>query len=273
MKDFEYCCGSIIGSNHYEFCKNNQDSYIFCDNVEKNIFIGIVSDGCGSGKYSETGAQLGSRILMSLLQDYYFGDKDIYLSKISNEFIFNNIILQRLRDKLNIIIFNLCNKTELLYNYLLFTIIGFIIKDDKLIVFNIGDGINNIEFNNGEKINKIFMPNYENKPDYISYKLIKDFKEGKNIKFNICEYPVNDIKSNIIGTDGCKELLEKYPEIQNENDKFYTNEDLFRRFLFNLQKKDVIIEYDEKGNIINEKIKFPIMIDDTTLIMLRRKNE
>ncbi len=106
MKDFEYCCGSIIGSNHYEFCKNNQDSYIFCDNVEKNIFIGIVSDGCGSGKYSETGAQLGSRILMSLLQDYYFGDKDIYLSKISNEFIFNNIILQRLRDKLNIIISN-----------------------------------------------------------------------------------------------------------------------------------------------------------------------
>lgn len=48
--NFSNATASVIGSSHYKFFYNNQDSYNFYQ--DKYCIIGVVADGCGSGSNS-----------------------------------------------------------------------------------------------------------------------------------------------------------------------------------------------------------------------------
>ncbi len=250
MNKFEYCAGSLVGSNHRLFGKNNQDAYQVID--KENLLIAVVCDGCGSGPYSEVGAQLGSIHLIHEIE-YYFSHglnapSDKIFNKILSTFLFtlDSFIPSR-------------QLIQFINDYLLFTINGCTITEKELITFRIGDGITRIN-----DVETIYKPDKDNKPDYIAYNLLKD-SYGR-FKFEIKTYPIEDINYLILGTDGANELcLDRFKQ-----DKYYKNPDLLRRYLFNLNKH-VHKEIWEGSTLVGNEIKHGLLTDDCTLVCIRRK--
>ena len=62
---FEITGGSVAGARHAKTGKNNQDAFIW--RQTDDLVIAIVADGCGSGRFSEIGAQIGARLFINRL--------------------------------------------------------------------------------------------------------------------------------------------------------------------------------------------------------------
>src|SRR3990170_542316 len=62
--------GSVLGHSHKLYEKNRQDAYEIRDLkvTGKQIVIGVLSDGCGSGKASEVGANLLVRFIANFIE-------------------------------------------------------------------------------------------------------------------------------------------------------------------------------------------------------------
>ncbi len=55
--------GQVIGRDHLLMGKNCQDALVVVTNP--GIIVGVISDGCGEGRYSEIGARLGCQLVAS----------------------------------------------------------------------------------------------------------------------------------------------------------------------------------------------------------------
>ena len=71
---FQFAAASVQGRDHVVLGKNNQDAHLLHTDPEGTLLL--VSDGCGSGAYSEAGAQLGVRLFGAALR------REILFSKI-----------------------------------------------------------------------------------------------------------------------------------------------------------------------------------------------
>ena len=65
MKEFQMTYASIIGAVHEKLNYNNQDAVLV--HRDKDLIIGLLANGCGSGKYTEVGARLITNYIKNYL--------------------------------------------------------------------------------------------------------------------------------------------------------------------------------------------------------------
>lgn len=234
LSRWEIATGSVAGTEHRRVARNSQDA--FCFGCGPDSIVGVVCDGCSGGIHSEVGAWLAAPMLVNLL---------------SMQGSVNGLLAQAriaLLDRITAVAESIRNpKSEIrnvLLDYFLFTIVGFVVTEQTTAVFSIGDGLFAL---NGEK--RIIAAETPNEPTYAAYELLG----GGDCAFHIHSLmPTDEVDSILIGTDGANDI-EDLGEFW-QRDLYFSNADAIRRRL----------------EIQNRKGTTPLA-DDTTVIVLRRR--
>jgi serine/threonine protein phosphatase PrpC len=255
---FEYACGSIIGRNHVFASKNNQDALRIV--MWDHFMTAVVCDGCGSGKHSEVGAKLGSRMVTDAIAGLL--NQGLTISEPDFWNILKINLLQKLTDFVAIANEDPESVMEFVNNYLLFTILGLIITPSETVTFSMGDGAIAV---NG-KLTQI--PAYpDNAPPYLAYGLY----HPDSIEFEIRDrLPTSEIESLLIATDGIDDLV-KVEDINQfwQEDRYFKNPDAIRRKLTMLNREEVKPDWNKRELIKRSGV----LSDDTTLVVIRKKRE
>lgn len=276
-KKFEIAEGIVSGRDHRLIDKNNQDAK--CTYIDDKKIIAIVCDGCSEGKNSEVGAKIASRLLVEEIKKQ--STKSL---QAVTESQFWEIVRQNVLAQIRCLALSLGGSfTQVIVDYFLFTIVGFVLTENDFILFSIGDGYVQI---NDENISIGPFPG--NEPPYMAYSLLDSSmtkKDPELLKFNMLKViKTEQVTSVIIGSDGIDDLVaasgknipgkdELIGEIVQfiSNDKFYTNSFLLGRRLAMINKDSVKYIRDVKGTIIEVKKENGRLKDDTTMVCLRRK--
>lgn len=279
LVNYEITGGSIIGTSHRQLNKNNQDAYFI--NLDKGLTIVLVADGCGSCHFSETGSELGVRLIAKSIST-----QAKRWMEINIDFLSQATFWKRVKDDVLAYIRTLSNQmddsvSQMVYDYFLFTVIGAVISSTEAVFFSLGDGVIIVN----EETYKI-GPFENNAPPYLTYGLVEttisnqypDFLDFKIIK----KLPSSELESFLIGTDGVNDLIncanktlpgktEIVGHISQfwQEDKYFHNKEAINRKL-NLINRDIVtIDWEEK-------MKNPEkghLLDDTTLIVGRKKRK
>lgn len=281
---FNIAAGSVIGRIHKELGLNNQDSFIYGSTGD--LLVGIVCDGCGSGKHTEIGSRLGSRLLLkkilhrlglsslnrglflSSLIDFSKQTRKEYLEKELSKF--GEQLLIEIKDIVDAQILSnsideeyLKEFYQLINDQFLFTILGFIVTPKDTYIFSAGDGIYAIN----DKIT--VLESKDNFPLYYSYNLLNITPEKKDLfRIKVNEsIPTEKLNSLLIGSDGLNDFINKEGNLDQfwKDDSYFKNFDKIRRKLFLMNKENV--------KIINGSIEKQqgLLSDDTSLIVIERK--
>jgi len=282
LNQFEIAGGQVIGRRHRQTGKNNQDAMYW--QADERALIGIVCDGCGSHPHSEVGAKIGARIVAAeiarMLAVATHPDTD---NEWASPVVWENIRLNTL-SQINLSVQSLGNdRQQIICDYFLFTVVGFLITPMQTILFSIGDGLIII---NDEEIP--LGPFSDNAPPYFTYGLSDAAVGGipqKDMAFKISGcIPTADLDRILIGTDGVIDL--KNAEHKNlpgketpvgplrqffDEDRFFQNPDLLRRRLTLINRDTVNYVRNGHCHIIEIKKSYGLLPDDTTIIAVRRK--
>ncbi|AFY74303.1 hypothetical protein Syn7502_02300 [Synechococcus sp. PCC 7502] len=269
LEKLEIAGGSITGRNHTVVGKNNQDAYFSISNDQ--FAIAVVCDGCGSGKDSEVGAKIGVRLVVEEVAD------QLQIQPQLNQEFWEQVklnVLEQLQGIAKLLSGN-CSEfiSQIINDYLLFTIVGVVITPIETVTFSIGDGI---VFVNGEVSYAGKFP--DNAPPYLAYGLY----HADLIDFHIHDrLPTGEVKSILIGTDGVADLiaaefshLPKKAECVGsisqfwQDDRYFSNPDQIRRRLSQVNYEFI------KPNWSNRTLtkETGLLPDDTTLIVIRKKS-
>ena len=269
---FEIAAGSIAGKEHGRTGKNNQDACsIQCLD---QIVIAVVCDGCGSASHSEVGAQLGARMMVTVLSQML----ETQANECGEERFWRQVqemLLQRL-DKL---VFDLGgDRQQIIQDYLLFTIVGVLLTPTITMVFTFGDGTIVL---NGQPLP---LPTFANNaPPYLAYGLMQPELlriEPTQLQFQIqAQLPTQAVQSLLIGSDGVQDLIaaaecplpgktEWVGDLAQfwRDDRYFRNPDQIRRRL-TLMNREVIKPNWQTQQVHRESGLLP---DDTTLVVIRR---
>ncbi|MGB1286975.1 MAG: protein phosphatase 2C domain-containing protein [Aggregatilineales bacterium] len=183
----------VIGRDHLLREVNCQDSHAL---VQTDDFIaGVVCDGCGEGQYSEVGATLGAKFIITQIINLL--DEGALVQEIPD------LLYPRIVDYLSQLteLSQPMNRTAFVQHHLLFTIVGVIVADGRTVIFSAGDGLFIID-----KVRQRIEQ--DNKPQYIAYHLLADsLKSGVTLpdKFDI-QY-AKGWQKLAVATDGFDETL------------------------------------------------------------------
>ncbi|MBI5077474.1 protein phosphatase 2C domain-containing protein [Candidatus Falkowbacteria bacterium] len=249
--------GSVPGSYHRQLFKNNQDA-VHVDKSER-LLVGVVCDGCGSGAHSEVGAELAARFIVQWLMS-----KSEPLSAPDVDF---EKILEEMREEI-LEFFRQCaaplgeNLTQIVLEYFLFTVVGFVATEKQTVLFTKGDGVFAL---NGE----LAAIDENNEPSYLSFGLLSQEKARQ--KFVIRKIlDTAGLENLIIATDGLSELENRKNEtiaICGDNQLVggigqFVAEDKYGRNASALQKRLNVLGLNHK-----------LLTDDTTVALLRKRRE
>lgn len=265
-QSYDLAQGSVIGRDHRAVPKNCQDgAYTARSDL---CTVGIVTDGCGSSTHSEVGAQLGARFLVQTL-----------LQEVAITGNVSGVRWSRIRQDLLAQLHTLAKSmhgsfSQIVNEFFLFSIVGFIMDADEAIFFSIGDGVVII---NGQVT--ILEPMEGNRPSYIAYGLVETSIEKEQpgaLEFKeVGRVPLAELENFIIGCDGVVDLLRQatsnlpgmskpvgYASQFWEEDRFFKNPDLVSRQL-RLIARDWPKRDPQPG----------LLPDDTTMIVGRARPE
>jgi len=161
---FQIRGGKKIGREHARWGKNCQDGYAFKKTtiLGQDYLIGAVADGCGQGENSEVAGIMSSIFVVNQVQHllrYQMPIIQIPAALYPSVVGFLEAIRKQIpfKDSQEIVGF--------IQNYLLATILGFVIGEDKGVVFHAGDGL--IAINE-----EILAIEYDNVSPYLGYHLV-----------------------------------------------------------------------------------------------------
>jgi hypothetical protein len=267
---FELAGGSVIGREHLRVGKNNQDAYGW--QVAESGAIAVVCDGCGSGKHSEVGAKLGTRMIIETMHRVLKDDLDW-----ANDQVWQTMQQQWLTQLQDVAMMLGGDRTQAVQDYLLFTIAGVVITPRLTAVFALGDGV--IAIN--DQVMRL-GPFANNAPPYLGYGLLdKQTLESSSLK--VLQFlPTAEVQSVLIGSDGVSDLIqgaEQFLPGRSEtvgdiaqcwqDDRYFRNPDQVRRRLALINRE--MTTFDPKSQqCLRQSGLLP---DDTTLIVIRRKED
>ncbi|MDR0606789.1 MAG: protein phosphatase 2C domain-containing protein [Candidatus Peribacteria bacterium] len=278
VKQFEIAGASIPGTTHFKQGKNNQDFFYWLQTDD--YVVALVSDGCGSTKYSEVGSRLLSMVFTNYLVKYLERNKTREGEKLFNSDRWWEEVRQDVLTRIRLIAQEMGEDwREILRDYFLATLVGVVIREDTTCIFSCGDGVVAL---NGE-IQEI-GPFEGNMPPYLVYGITGSTVTENDpsllaIKRNTL-FPTSEVQTLMIGTDGVGDLIKvaKQPFPAQEKliggieqfwseDRYFENparmQNVFN--VINTEKRRV----DWKAQNIQ---RFPgLLPDDTTLITLRGK--
>lgn len=276
MDGFQFAHGTVIGKDHRDIGKNNNDGWHTC--FENDFFIGVVCDGCGKAEHSEVGAKLGARIIVEALRKRVerlvrYTDQKTFL-RLGYRFL--GTVHQSLFAELGVIAELMGGSfSRTVSDYFLFTVVGVILSPLGATFFSIGDGYIVI---NGE-VNKLgTFP--KNEPPYLAYGLVDSSIDPELIRFKVLAHrELESIRSFLLGTDGVEGLIKaaelKIPgqdELVGPISQFWTN-DSFYSNSFAIDRRLTLIGRDtqkidwQAQKVLKENGQLK---DDTTLIVGRR---
>jgi hypothetical protein len=265
---FDIAAGSVTGRDHVLAGRNNQDAYHWA--CLPDAVMAVVCDGCGSGKHSEVGAQIGARLMIEAMAQAMQGPTRTFWRRVRQEVLAQ---LQRLAAQLG------GSLTSTVHDYLLFTVVGALITPWRTFCFSLGDGVIVI---NGDQIPLGPFP--DNAPPYLAYALL-DVHNGRpsawSREFQIHRVlPTTTVQSIVLGTDGVATLLlaAAHPipgkpavvgPLQQfwQEERYFTNPDAIRRTLA-LVNREVVQPNWEAQRLDRQGGLLP---DDTTLLVIRRR--
>ena len=196
MSPFAIAAGSTIGRDHRETGRNYQDAWVL-QRTEK-LTIAVVADGCGSGRFSEIGARLGSMLLADNLREQYLSGRGINWARAQRQ------VLARLDT-----IAGMCGSDyrPFVEDHFLFTLVGMMMTPVVTTAFALGDGVIAI---NGEV--KRLGPFPDNMPPYLGYGLLEGrigIDPGLIVLEPIVELATDDVDTWLIGTDGVDDYIDR----------------------------------------------------------------
>ncbi len=279
---FEITAGQIIGRQHQQTGKNNQDALYW--EAAKSHFIGIVCDGCGSCAHSEVGAQIGTKVIAAeinrmMLEVAFSNTPDAWSSRA----VWETIRLKALAQIDQVVCMLGDDRNQIIHDNFLFTVVGFLITLQQTVVFAVGDGMVVV---NEQKM--ALGPFPGNAPPYMAYALMDGSPNSRrigNAPFQIVKsIPTDDLKHLLIGTDGVWDLQKAAsrnlpgkktvvgPLNQFYNgDRYFQNPDFLRRRLALINRDSIEFVRDNSGRIMEIKRCRGVLPDDTTMIVVRRK--
>lgn len=204
MKDkFRITKGSVIGREHVRLWRNNQDA-VSVGGVtvgEKEYVYGVVTDGCSEGKHSEVGAKLlvewmQSEIPMILSTGVGIEDALSALYQKAIDYLAGIARATAVGPPEQIV--------EFIRNYLLSTVLGFLMDDEMCCVFAAGDGLVAIN-------DDVVRIDQGNKPVYLGYHLVPRVylqdASGLPKGFQLWKMGTASIVRMAVCTDGMEEDL------------------------------------------------------------------
>lgn len=267
---FETAAGSIIGRDHARTGKNYQDSHALVGHGRS--VIGVVCDGCGSSDHSEVGAQLGSKLVAQAVLRHYRDTPGLFDKGMKHglERVKRTVLsqIQVLADSMG------GSFTDIVDEYFLFTIMGFLIDPEKnTTVFSCGDGLYEI---NGA-VNTINSHN--NAPSYLTYSLIRSDVQDPAFNILYCA-PSSETKSVLIATDGATDLAVAFNKpIPGKDEKIgslsqFVEKDVYFKNPFAMSHRLALINRTVSKLDWDKKVSveaYGPMRDDTTIVAARRK--
>lgn len=193
--------GRVIGRQHSLAGKNCQDAHqIYEPEITKPLFgepkvlrAGILSDGCGSAKTSEVGANLIVQRMVSILCE----------SKVAR--LCQRWSLEEIVDHIEDSTYDFLNElsrgwwqTPFVQDNLLATILGFVTDGKKMVIFSSGDGTIFLD-------DDVLVIDEDNTPSYFAYRLFE-----KQVSFKRIEVDLQKVQRVAIASDGFE------PELINE---------------------------------------------------------
>lgn len=264
MNGYQITGGSVPGTEHTKpgqpgWC-NNQDAFAWRSTDE--YLVAIVSDGCSSAPYSETGAQLAAHFLSTNIAEQLAksGAKGLDLGLALAE------VIQFVRGLSLALGAGEADVKKVVLDRFLFTVVGVAMDQQVTTVFSLGDGVFAV---NGELQQLGPFPN--NEPPYLAYNLLTNIWRD----FSIASVtPTCDVHSLMIGTDGVLDLaaaaqmpMPGREEVVGplsqfwEESKYVQNADNIRRRLALANRETADGTHVKKG----------LLPDDTTLVIVRRE--
>lgn len=272
---FEIAGGTIIGREHKQTDKNNQDAFRWI--MTGDFLAAVVCDGCSGGIHSEVGAHLAVRFITAEIRRLF--------GRLGNDPF---RLLKRVRKNLLAQLLVLANTlgpslSQIVDDHLLFTVVGALITHTITCIFSIGDGVAVL---NGYP--QRLGPFPDNKPPYLAYDITGSQLTQDDPELLEFAYPViadtASVRSLVIGTDGVLDLmnaaLKPIPGKAQpvgpisqfwDEDKYFANPDMIRRRLCLANRDAVKYLRDEKNNIVDVKKENGLLPDDTSLIVIRRR--
>lgn len=208
--------GTQQGVEHKLDNQNNQDAS--CILIDNNYIMGCVCDGCSSThdylkdsfSNNEVGAKLIGHIVtrnaQRIIKDKEIEDVNLFLNELSEN------VLQKLVKLVDIF----CEEDEMdkelfIFDFLMTTVLGFVVTQEKYIVFYCGDGVIGID----NKINVL-----EETGSYFGEKVLQTCCPDKysaikshNSDFKIFSSgEVADLNNIFIATDGFYDIANNYKE-------------------------------------------------------------
>jgi hypothetical protein len=277
----EVSAGSVIGTDHLRTGKNNQDAYHW--RISRSGVVGVVCDGCGSAKNSEVGAKIGAYLVAKEISDQLAGEPSQTAGSSGKPWaLFLEHVRQNVLSHLRILARSMEGDfTDVVLNFFLFSVMGFVVTPQETVVFSAGDGV----FALNGRLEEI-GPFPSNAPPYLGYELINfssDESYSGTFRFHVnsrCQ--TDEVHSMLIGSDG----LAAWPEIAErrmpgkkdrvgplsqfwEEDRYLHNPDMIRRTLAMINAEAIRPRWEER-ELERER---GLLKDDTTLMVLRRKQE
>lgn len=281
MANYQISGGSIIGTSHRQINSNNQDAYYF--NSDKDLTVVLVTDGCSSCPFSETGSKIGIKLIAKSIST-----QAKRRMENNSDFLSQEVFWKRVKEDVLAYIRTLSNQMDdsvsmMVSNYFLFTIVGAVISPTEAVFFSLGDGVVIVN----EETYKI-GPFENNAPPYLTYGLVETNISSKNpgfLDFKIIKkLPTSELNSFLVGTDGVDDLIDcadktlpgksdiigPINQFWQEN-KYFDNKEAINRKLNLINRDYVAIDWDRRVKN-QEKGRLP---DDTTFIVGRqiRKEE
>jgi hypothetical protein len=199
MATFTVRAGSVTGSEHILRAANSQDKFRYSQFVigGREYAVGIVCDGCSEGQHSEVGAALLAEFLSrraeKLLSDgFHIGEVPDLLYHWALQF------LKSLSDWLLGTDYNQNDLTGFAKDYLLATVVGFIVGDEQTVIFSAGDGLILVN-------DHTLVLNQDNRPTYLAYDILNPAHLTENRSstgFETQFYDTSAIERLAIWTDG-----------------------------------------------------------------------
>lgn len=278
--EFEIASGTVAGRHHISAGRGSQDA--LCVLTGKDAIVGVVCDGCSSEAHSELGAILMSRMIAREFMSLTI------LPPCNDPATLVRVGSAGLHKSLEVIAGYLGGGKQVVYDHLLFSVVGFVISPVASYIFCGGDGLWWLEAEDGwydgyhyQKCSNVVhvLPENGNQPLYPAYMLTHDNPQRFQLKLATA-FRASLISSVGVGTDGMADLIAS----QDENmpghaekvgplsqfwtdDKYYANPDAVRRKLWLCAQEHRRADWQGQ-QIVKEGAK---LIDDTTLISVRRK--
>ena len=276
---FAWAAGSIPGRDHVGtgrllVGKNNQDAWRIAAGTD--WLAAVVCDGCGSGKYSECGANWGAALFASELKHRLLNSNiprptDAQTARLWVEAVSEQVVrsLRRMAAELGEPL------AEVMHDYFLFTVLLAVVTEENTWLAALGDGVWMV---NG--VCHTLGPFPGNAPPYVGYRMMTD--EGQTPWLILDFLSTQSLQTLLLASDGAEDLLnaeESFVPGKRElvgsfdqwwcDDRLFRNADAVRRRLALLNTEHHGVE----PNTGTFQRTPGLLRDDTTLVVLRRKSQ